>query len=404
MYIILPLHRKKRNWTTYSGEIADGHLRHHRSRRRRRDSGEGGDGGGKEEGADGRLQLPRHEGGAEGCINDVMRMRRCLVERFGFSEEDITILIDTDDTFPMPTGANIRRAMADLVSSAEPGDCLFFHYSGHGTRLPAETGEDDDTGYDECIVPCDMNLITGRTSRRFQGVRRQVPRDCRITIVSDSCHSGGLIEESKEQIGESTAAGEESSGFGGNKSLPLSTLIDILKQKTGKEDLDVGQLRTALFDIFGEDSSPKVQKFMKVLFNKLTTGGDGDAAGGGGFMGMVGGLAQQFLKQKLDEKDESYLQPAAAAEFRALRRSTPERRSGAPGQRDSDQRLSDGPDLRGCELAGGSQRRKILAETEGQVSNRELVTKARELMVQQGFSQRPGLYCNDEHADAPFVC
>jgi len=35
------------------------------------------------------------------------------------------------------------------------------HYSGHGTRLPAETGEDDDTGYDECIVPSDMNLITG---------------------------------------------------------------------------------------------------------------------------------------------------------------------------------------------------------------------------------------------------
>ena len=38
---------------------------------------------------------------------------------------------------------------------------LFVHYSGHGTRLPAETGEDDDTGFDECIVPSDMNLITG---------------------------------------------------------------------------------------------------------------------------------------------------------------------------------------------------------------------------------------------------
>lgn len=99
-----------------------------------------------------------------GCINDVTRMRRCLVERFGFSDEDITVLIDTDESFPSPTGANIRRAMADLVSSAEPGDFLFFHYSGHGTRLPAETGEDDDTGYDECIVPCDMNLITGRPS------------------------------------------------------------------------------------------------------------------------------------------------------------------------------------------------------------------------------------------------
>ncbi|KAJ6357405.1 hypothetical protein OIU78_005291, partial [Salix suchowensis] len=96
----------------------------------------------------------------KGCINDVKRMYRCLVDRYGFSEDNITILIDTDDSYTQPTGKNVRQAMKDLVRSAEPGDFLFVHYSGHGTRLPAETGEDDDTGYDECIVPCDMNLIT----------------------------------------------------------------------------------------------------------------------------------------------------------------------------------------------------------------------------------------------------
>lgn len=97
----------------------------------------------------------------KGCINDVRRMYRCLVDRYGFSEDDITVLIDTDDSYTQPTGKNIRRALSNLVRSAEAGDILFVHYSGHGTRLPAETGEDDDTGYDECIVPCDMNLITG---------------------------------------------------------------------------------------------------------------------------------------------------------------------------------------------------------------------------------------------------
>jgi len=97
----------------------------------------------------------------KGCINDVRKAYRCLIDRFGFSEDDITVLIDTDDSSTQPTGRNIRRALADLVRSAEPGDFLFVHYSGHGTRLPAETGDDDDTGYDECIVPSDMNLITG---------------------------------------------------------------------------------------------------------------------------------------------------------------------------------------------------------------------------------------------------
>jgi hypothetical protein len=97
----------------------------------------------------------------KGCVNDVKRMCRCLVDRYGFYEDNITILIDTDDSYTLPTGKNVRKALNDLVLSSEPGDFLFVHYSGHGTRLPAETGEEDDTGYDECIVPCDMNLITG---------------------------------------------------------------------------------------------------------------------------------------------------------------------------------------------------------------------------------------------------
>lgn len=103
-----------------------------------------------------------------GCINDVKRMRQCLVDRYGFDDENITVLIDTDDSYDKPTGKNIRAALSSLISSAESGDLLFVHYSGHGTRLPAETGEDDDTGFDECIVPCDMNLITGEVDHTIR--------------------------------------------------------------------------------------------------------------------------------------------------------------------------------------------------------------------------------------------
>jgi len=76
----------------------------------------------------------------KGCVNDVNRMYKCLVERYGFEEENIRVLIDTDDSYPQPTGVNIRRAWKTLVEGARPGDIIFFHYSGHGTRLPAETG------------------------------------------------------------------------------------------------------------------------------------------------------------------------------------------------------------------------------------------------------------------------
>ncbi|KAH7536675.1 hypothetical protein FEM48_Zijuj03G0009600 [Ziziphus jujuba var. spinosa] len=403
----------------------------------------------------------------KGCVNDVKRMYSCLVDRFGYSEDDITVLIDTDDSYTQPTGKNIRNAISRLIRSAEPGDFLFVHYSGHGTRLPAETGEDDDTGYDECIVPCDMNLITDDDFRDFVD---QVPEGCRITIVSDSCHSGGLIDETKEQIGESTKNDNEQEddrhgglkgflhrkvedtfesrgihlpsklrhhqqedeeeqereielGYGEqcfvkSRSLPLSTLIDILKQRTGKDDIDVGKLRATLFDVFGQDASPKVKKFMKVIFTKLhphgNREGEGEDGGGSGFLGMVGSLAQEFLKHKLEENDEEYAKPALETQVGSKQ----EVYAGA-----SKRALPDGGILiSGCQThqtsadatpAGDASRsygalsnaiQIIIAESDGYITNQELVLKARKMLKSQGFAQQPGLYCSDHHVDAAFVC
>ncbi|XP_057765222.1 metacaspase-4 [Salvia miltiorrhiza] len=388
----------------------------------------------------------------KGCINDVRRMHDCLIDRYGFSEDDITVLIDTDDSYKQPTGHNIRAALSDLVDSARPGDFLFVHYSGHGTRLPAETGEEDDTGYDECIVPTDMNLITDDD---FRDLVDKVPSGCQITIVSDSCHSGGLIDEAKEQIGEShRKSGEEeeeeekdSGGFRNflrrsvgdaiesrfgrrkddqeeaieeseesegikNKSLPLSTLIELLKQKTGKEDIDVGKLRPTLFDVFGEDASPKVKKFMNFIFGKIK--GEGGAGDGGGFLGMVGGLAQQFMQQKLQENDESYAEPALATHVGSKEEAYAG--AGKKGLADTgilisgcqtDQTSADATPAGDASKAYGALSnaiQTILAESDGRVSNQELVTKARQLLQKQGYTQRPGLYCSDHHVDAPFVC
>ncbi|XP_058072329.1 metacaspase-5 [Magnolia sinica] len=398
----------------------------------------------------------------KGCINDVKRMHRCLIDRYGFYEDDITVLIDTDDSYTQPTGINIRRALSNLIRSAEPGDYLFFHYSGHGTRLPAETGEDDDTGYDECIVPCDMNLITDDDFREFVDM---VPEGTVLTIVSDSCHSGGLIDEAKEQIGESTkreeqessssfgfknflhqtardafesrginlplgrhhhhhhrhddeGEGEAETEYGGpghikNKSLPLSTLIEILKQKTGKDDIDVGKLRPTLFDIFGEDSSPKVKKFMKVIMDKLQ-GGQNEGGSGGGFMGIVGNLAQEFLKQKLEGNDEDYVKPALKTEVHSTQevyagsgnRALPDMGILISGCQTNQTSADATPSGNAAEAYGALSNaiQTIIAETDGRITNQELVLRARKMLATQGFTQRPGLYCSDNHTDAPFIC
>lgn len=292
----------------------------------------------------------------------------------------------------------------------------------------------------------------------------KVPEGCQITIVSDSCHSGGLIDEAKEQIGEShRKSGEEEEegegsrsgskfgfrnflrrsvedAFGGdrddqqqqqqqeeelgegiiNKSLPLSTLIELLKEKTGKEDIDVGKLRPTLFDVFGEDASPKVKKFMNFIFGKIQGGGGGGngqgggAGDGGGFLGMVGGLAQQFLQQKLQENDESYAKPALQtpvgskeeAYAGASKRGLPDTGILISGCQ-TDQTSADATPSGDASKAYGALSnaiQTIIAESDGRISNQELVTKARALLQKQGYTQRPGLYCSDSHVDAPFVC
>ncbi|KAG4957483.1 hypothetical protein JHK82_043189 [Glycine max] len=113
------------------------------------------------------INYPRTKAKLRGCINDVWRIHRCLIEKYDFYEHDITVLIDTDESYMEPNGKNIRSVLTRLVQSAEPGDVLFMHYSGHGTRLLAKTREDGDTSYDECIVPSDMNLIIDDDYREF---------------------------------------------------------------------------------------------------------------------------------------------------------------------------------------------------------------------------------------------
>lgn len=271
----------------------------------------------------------------------------------------------------------------------------------------------------------------------FRELVDKLPEGCRITIVSDSCHSGGLIASAKEQIGESTRTNKHQTktesasgliknfvrrsvedaieshgihipsglghhhekpveGYMKDKSLPLSTLIEMLKQKTGKEDIDVGKLRPTLFDLFGEDTSPKVKKFMKIILGKLQ--GHDQGEGGSGLLELVGGLALQLLQQKLEMKDDEGKEE--------IKNSLPDSGILISGCQTDETSADASPDGDAGRAYGALSNaiQRIVGETGGRVSNREVVVRAREMLKKQGFAQRPGLYCSDDHVDAPFVC
>lgn len=53
-----------------------------------------------------------------------------------------------------------------------------------------------------------------------------------------------------------------------NKSLPLNILTSILSQRTGRS-VKPGNIYQNLYDLFGEDASPTVKVFVRILLNKL---------------------------------------------------------------------------------------------------------------------------------------
>ncbi|KAG5117301.1 hypothetical protein JHK84_043414 [Glycine max] len=173
------------------------------------------------------INYPRTKAKLRGCINDVWRIHRCLIEKYDFYEHDITVLIDTDESYMEPNGKNIRSVLTRLVQSAEPGDVLFMHYSGHGTRLLAKTREDGDTSYDECIVPSDMNLIIDDDYREFV-VRH---------TVEDTVKSRGVFHSTTDDDRDIELPHKQC-GYVKNRILGLvgSLAQEFLKQKLDSND------------------------------------------------------------------------------------------------------------------------------------------------------------------------
>ncbi|GKV46067.1 hypothetical protein SLEP1_g53079 [Rubroshorea leprosula] len=67
----------------------------------------------------------------------MLAMKNVLVKRFGFDDAHIKHLTDAPGSSVMPTSANIKAALDQIVYKDKVRDILFFHYSGHGTRIPS---------------------------------------------------------------------------------------------------------------------------------------------------------------------------------------------------------------------------------------------------------------------------
>jgi metacaspase-1 len=132
-----------------------------------------------------------------GCVRDIEYIHHLLCTRFGFQNSDFVVMTDREESLPpfmqggkLPTRENMITAMKDLVTGAEPGDSLFFHFCGHGAQVRDRNWDELD-GLDETILPVD-HATAGEIidDDLYELLVYNMPRGARLTALLDCCHSG----------------------------------------------------------------------------------------------------------------------------------------------------------------------------------------------------------------------
>lgn len=157
-------------------------------------------------------------GHLHGCVRDVIRVRDFLIERMDVPSDHIFTLTATigatqpqEDADQWPTYANILTGFRRITTIAAPGDQVFIHYSGHGGRAttvyPEVKGANE---HDETLVPTDIGNSEDRYLRDLylaKLLQEMVDKKLNVTLVLDSCHSGGATRKIRPLPGAASPRG-----------------------------------------------------------------------------------------------------------------------------------------------------------------------------------------------------
>jgi metacaspase-1 len=130
---------------------------------------------------------PGTQNDLSGCVNDADDWAKELTSR-GFT---VTTLLDGK-----ATKAAMVEGMQAVIGRAKYGDAVVITYSGHGTWVADEDGDEPDKR-DEALCPHDMAsgpLVDDQLYEIFAERERGV----RLVLVADSCHSGTVARFHRE--------------------------------------------------------------------------------------------------------------------------------------------------------------------------------------------------------------
>ncbi|KAF3496203.1 hypothetical protein DY000_02057564 [Brassica cretica] len=219
-----------------------------------------------------------------------------------------------------------------------------------------------------------VNKPKSRIVTFLVSIVRSLLTTCGISSNDSQRGSGGghdsFTRESKLEDGETVDMK--------TRYLPLDSYISLLKEQTGQTDIKCGKIRQTLVKVFGEDSSPHV-----MLSNSMKRNAHR------GLLGM-------FIGKREVNTD------GAGSELKSKHPNNGILLSGCQ----TDQRSEDVYVTRTGKAYGAFSDaiQTILSGTRQEITNKEMVLRAREILKKQKFGQRPGLYCHDRYVNIPFIC
>jgi hypothetical protein len=122
------------------------------------------------------------------CVADGSSLAELLQQSFGFDQSNIVTLTDRS-----ATRSTVMAALADMVNASSPGDVACFYYSGHGSIEPDDPGNPSCERFYESICTATRPFLTDKDL--FSIADRLQQSVVNFTVISDSCHSGGMDQE-----------------------------------------------------------------------------------------------------------------------------------------------------------------------------------------------------------------
>ncbi|NES64057.1 MAG: caspase family protein [Okeania sp. SIO2D1] len=147
-----------------------------------------------------------------GCVRDINHVETYLKDTFNLTPDQIIKLTatasDNNSHQPkespefLPTYQNIVAKFKELTAKAKPQDQVYIHYSGHGGQAKTVfTNIKGISGIDQGLVPTDIGQENSQYLRDLEFAKlldEMVEKELVVTLVLDSCHSGGAAREMED--------------------------------------------------------------------------------------------------------------------------------------------------------------------------------------------------------------